>query len=102
MILLKEELLIDIKVENYELESMKIDDIHQEIKEFIKNLSEDNVEIMERGSIQAFIFKVPKIFVFFNKDGGLIRGISNCLIRYKSKLYSEAEFIRLLGLKVFW
>lgn len=81
---------------------MKVDDIHQEIKSFIKDLSTDNLKIMEIGSIQAFFFKIPKIIIFFKKDGTIIRNMSNCVVKYENKLYSELEFVKLLELRVFW
>lgn len=79
---------------------MNIDNIHPEIKKFVKDCSEQNFRTHQHGTVRVFAFKDPKVIIMFINSESTKQMI--CTVTYNGIKYSENEFVRLLKLKAFW
>lgn len=78
---------------------MELDNIHVDIKKFIRDLSKENIKsIHEVGTVKSFSFKIPNLTLFFITSDN----ITKYMISFGDKCYQEEEFVRLIKMKSFW
>lgn len=77
-----------------------VDKLHPDIKNFIGDLSENNIKIHKIGNIISITFKKTKISLFFEKT---IQNTTELnIIKFENKKYYEEEFLKNIQLKAYW